>query len=269
MARDQTAALIVIGNEILSGKVVDTNSGFLARELRAAGVTLQRMLVIPDEIDTIAAAVRDMRPAYDVVFTSGGVGPTHDDVTIAGIAAGLGRSVVVHPELEEMLRGFFGDRINEARLKMAEVVEGTELLFDGDVRFPTFRVANIYILPGIPEIFRDKCAAICRRLEADPFHLRAIYTRLPESSIAASLNRTLEVFPELMLGSYPKLNDPEYRVRVTLESKDAEYLERAFRKLLELLPPDAVVRTEGSGGPVPVAAAQRRAGLGSELEEEV
>jgi molybdopterin-biosynthesis enzyme MoeA-like protein len=168
-----------------------------------------------------------------------------------------------------MLREFFGDRLNEARLKMAEVVEGTELLFDADVRFPTFRVANIYILPGIPEIFRDKCAAICRRLDADPFHLRAIYTRLPESAIAALLSRTLETFPELMLGSYPKLNDPEYRVRVTLESKNAEYLERAFRTLMDMLPPDAVVRTEGGQGPRPIGAAKQRTGAGPETEEEV
>lgn len=269
MARDQTAALIVIGNEILSGKVADTNSTFLARELRAAGVTLQRMLVIPDEIEVIAGAVREMQPAYDLLFTSGGVGPTHDDVTIAGIAAGLGRPVVVNPELDEMLRGFFGDRINEARLKMAEVVEGTELLFDGDVRFPTFRVANVYILPGIPEIFRDKCTAICRRLDVDPFHLRAIYTRLPESSIAACLNRTLETFPELMLGSYPKLNDPEYRVRITLESKDVDYLERAFQKLVELLPPDAVVRTEGGAESSSIGSAERCAEAGRDMEEEV
>jgi molybdenum cofactor synthesis domain-containing protein len=244
MARDQTAALIVIGNEILSGKVVDTNSSFLARELRSAGVSLRRMVVVPDEVAVIANVVRELQPTHDVVFTSGGVGPTHDDVTIAGIAAGLGRDVVTDPKLETMLRDFFGDRLNEARLKMAEVVEGTELLFHGDVRFPTFRVANIYVLPGIPEIFHDKCTAICRQLQGAPFHLRVIYTRLPEGSLAALLNQTLDAFPELLLGSYPKMNDPEYRVRVTLESKDRDYLDGAFETLMNMLPPDAVVRTE-------------------------
>jgi len=244
MARDKTAALVVIGNEILSGKVADTNSSYLARELRELGVSLRRIVVIPDEIETIAETVRGLRPTCDVLFTSGGVGPTHDDVTIAGIALGLGRVVIRHPSLESKLREFFGRGINDARLKMAEVVEGTELLFEGNVSFPTLRVENIYVLPGIPEIFRQKFDALRSRFAADPFHLRTIYTSEPESTIAASLNQVLRSFPALLLGSYPKLNDPEYRVRVTLESKDEDYLERAFAALVELLPPGAIIRTE-------------------------
>lgn len=244
MARDQTAGLIVIGNEILSGKVVDTNSAFLAQQLRAVGVTLRRMVVIPDEVAVIAAEVRAMREAVDVAFTSGGVGPTHDDVTIAGVALGLGRAVVRHPSLERMLRDYFGGEVNDARLKLAEVVDGTELEYHGNLSFPTFRVENIYILPGIPEIFREKVLALQPRLAGDPFHLRVVYTREVESSIASCLNRTLEQFPALLLGSYPKLNDPEYRVRITLESKDREYVERALATLLDMLPPSAVVRTE-------------------------
>ena len=244
MARDRTAALIVIGNEILSGKVADTNSTFLAQQLRAAGVSLQRILVVPDEVETIAAAVRAYQAAYDVVFTSGGVGPTHDDVTIAGVALGLQRKVVRHPILESKLREFFGPEINEARLKMAEVVEGTELVLEGNLSFPTLQVLNIYVLPGIPEIFREKVQAMCHRLAVDPFHLRVIYTCEPESVIAAFLNRTVECFPDLLLGSYPKLNDPEYRVRITLESKNRDYVEQAFGALLAMLPPNAIVRTE-------------------------
>ena len=244
MARDQTAGLIVIGNEILSGKVVDTNSPFLAQQLRALGVSLRRMVVIPDEIDLIAAEVRAMQPTVDVLFTSGGVGPTHDDVTIAGVARGLGRAVVRHPALESTLREYFGAEVNDVRLKLAEVVEGTELEYHGNRSFPTFRVENIYILPGIPEIFRDKVLALRPRLASDPFHLRVVYARAMESSIAEHLNRTLEQFPDLLLGSYPKLNDPDYQVRITLESKDRQYVERALAALLTMLPPSAVVRTE-------------------------
>jgi FAD synthetase len=244
MARDDTAGLIVIGNEILSGKVADTNSTFLARELRAAGVTLRRMVVIPDEIEVIAAEVRAMQPTVDVLFTSGGVGPTHDDVTMAGIARGLGRAVVRDPSLERKLRGYFGADVNDARLKLADVVEGTELEYHGNQSFPTFRVENIYILPGIPEIFRDKVVALRARFNSTPFHLRVVYTREMESTIAEYLNQTLGQFPDLMLGSYPKLNDPEYQVRITLESKDRDYVERALAALLSLLPPHAVVRTE-------------------------
>jgi len=242
--RDQTAAIIVIGNEILSGKVVDTNAAFLTQELRSLGVTLKRIVVIPDELDAIADAVRDYHPHMDVVFTSGGVGPTHDDITIAGIALGLGRRVVRHPFLEEKIREFSGDTINAAGLKMAEVPEGAELIFGGELNFPTLRVENIYILPGIPQLFRDKFSAIKDRFSADPYFLRVVYIGTFESSIAAYLNETLAAFPDLQLGSYPKLDDPEYQVRVTLESKDRDYLNRAFDDLLARLPAEFVVRAE-------------------------
>jgi len=241
---DQTAAIIVIGNEILSGKVADTNATFLTQELRRLGVTLKRILVIPDELDAIAEAVRAYQPAVDVVFTSGGVGPTHDDVTIAGIALGLGRRVVRHPFLEEKIREFSGDTVNAARLKMAEVPEGAELIFGGQLNFPTLRAENIYILPGIPELFRDKFSAIKERFAVDPYFLRVIYLCAFESSIAGYLNDTLAVFPDLQLGSYPKLDDPEYQVRVTLESKDQNYLNRAFADLMARLPAECIVRTE-------------------------
>ena len=244
MASDKTAGLIVIGNEILSGKVVDTNSAFLAQQLRSLGVVLRHVVVVPDEVEVIAEVVRACRQAVDILFTSGGVGPTHDDVTIAGVAKGMGREVVRHPLLEGKLREFFGADINEARLKMAEVVAGTELLFEGNMNFPTFQVENVYVLPGIPEIFYEKFNAIRERFATDPFYLRVVYTRESESRIAEFLHQTLELFPDLLLGSYPKLNHPDYSVRITLESKSQEYVDQAFRALLAMLPPAAVVRTE-------------------------
>lgn len=241
---ETTAAIIVIGNEILSGKVTDTNAAFLTAELRRLGVTVKRILVVPDEIDAIATAVRDYHAEFDLVFTSGGVGPTHDDITIAGVAVGLDRRVQRDPTLERKIRDFSGVEINEARLKMAEVPDGAELVFGDDRTFPAIKVKNIYILPGIPELFRSKFLALKDRFEMDPFHMRIVYSSAMESTIAAYLNTTLAAFPDLLLGSYPKLNDPEYRVRVTLESKDLDYLNRAFAHLLAQLPPDAVVRTE-------------------------
>ncbi|MGD0946412.1 MAG: competence/damage-inducible protein A [Candidatus Binatia bacterium] len=242
--QEKTAAIIVIGNEILSGKVVDTNAAFLCRELRSLGVALRRILVIPDELDEIAEAVRSYKPAFDVVFTSGGVGPTHDDVTMAGIASALNRQVIRHPVLERKIRELSGDKINEARLKLAEAPEGAELVFDGDATFPAIHVENLYILPGIPEIFREKFLAIKSRFAVDPYFLRVVYTRAAESTIAQYLNQTLEAFPLLQLGSYPKLSDPEYRVRVTLESKDQEYVNHAFEYLMAQLPPEIIVRAE-------------------------
>ena len=239
-----SAAAVVIGNEILSGKVTDTNSPFLAAELRALGVSLQRIIVIPDELDLIATEVRTCHRTYDVVFTSGGVGPTHDDVTIEGVARALGRRVISHPDIEEKLRLFYGDKINPARLKMAEVPEGAELITDVSLNFPTIKVENIYVLPGIPEIFRQKLESLKPRFRASPYCLKVVYTGVGEGTIAEFLNDTLRAFPELLLGSYPKINDPEYVVKVTLESKDARYVERAFQHLLRVLPAGSVVRTE-------------------------
>ena len=244
MPRDLLAAIIVIGNEILSGKVVDTNAPFLTRELRAIGVTLKRILSIPDEVDEIAQAVQEFRPRYDVVFTSGGVGPTHDDVTMEGIAKGLGRRLVRHPAIENRLREFYKEHVNDARLKMSEVPEGAELLVDGRLGFPTVKCENFYILPGIPELFEQKFEALRERFSATPYTMRVVYTREGEGSIAEHLNATLAAFPELLLGSYPKLSHPEYTVKLTLESKDPEYVDRALAHLLRLLPAEAIVRTE-------------------------
>jgi len=241
---DRTAGIVVIGNEILSGKVTDTNSPFLARELRKIGVDLRRIVVIPDDLDEIAATVREFHERYDFVLTSGGVGPTHDDVTIEGIARAFGRRVVREPSLEAKLREFYKDKVNDARLKMSEVPEGVELIFGGALAFPTMKIQNVYILPGIPEILQPKFLAIAERFTGTPFHLRIVYTREGEGTIAEYLNDTVRCFPELLLGSYPKIGDSEYAVKLTLESKDREYVEHALAHLLSLLPAGYVVRTE-------------------------
>jgi molybdenum cofactor synthesis domain-containing protein len=131
------AGIILIGDEILSGKVVDENARFLIEELRELGVSLQRMTVIPDVLDEIAATVRDFSERFDHVFTSGGVGPTHDDLTMEGVARAFGTTLIRHPELERRLRGFYGERLNERNLRMADVPDGVTLI-DGDV--PTWPV---------------------------------------------------------------------------------------------------------------------------------
>ena len=243
---DRTAGIVVIGNEILSGKVIDSNSGFLARELRAIGVDVRRVSVIPDELDEIERTVKWFHEQFDLVFTSGGVGPTHDDVTIAGVARAFGRGVVRDPGLESKLREFYKNDVNEARLKMSEMPDGGELIFGGALAFPTIKIDNVYVLPGIPEILQSKFLSLRDRFSADPFHLRIVYTRAGEGSIAEHLNDTLGKFPTLLLGSYPKIGDPEYSVKVTLESKDRDYVERALRHLLSLLPDGSVVKTEGA-----------------------
>ncbi len=243
-AGDRTAGIIIIGNEILSGKVTDTNAPFLTRELRTLGVNLQRILTIPDELDDIAAAVREFKPRFDFVFTSGGVGPTHDDVTIEGIARGLGVPVIRHPAIESRLREFYKENVNEARLKMSEVPDGAELIMDARLGFPTVKCENIYILPGIPELFEQKFQSLRERFTSTPYTLRVVYTRDGEGTIAEHLNATMAAFPALLLGSYPKIGHPEYAVKLTLESKDPAYVEQAFQHLMGLLPKENIVRTE-------------------------
>lgn len=241
---DRTAGIVVIGNEILSGKVTDTNSLFLSKELRKIGVDLQRIVVIPDEVDEIERTVRDFHQRFDVVFTSGGVGPTHDDRTIEGIALAFGRRVVREPGLEANLREFYKERVNEARLKMSEIPEGAELIFGGTLAFPTIKIENVYIFPGIPEILQSKFLAIRDRFASAPFHLRVVYTQQGEGTIAEYLHQTLQRYPKLLLGSYPKIGDPEYVVKLTLESKDRGYVEDAMAHLLSILPEGCVVKTE-------------------------
>ena len=242
--QNRSAALVVIGNEILSGKVQDSNAYFTARELRQVGVELKRIATVPDELPAIAEEVGYCSSHFDFVITSGGVGPTHDDITMEGVAIAFKRRLIAHPELVQLIQKHMGERANAASLKMAEVPEGAMLNDAGDIRFPTVQVENVYVLPGIPQLFESKLTALKPRLRADPYFMRAIYTNSLESSIAEHLNATLSIYPQLMLGSYPKIGHPEYRVKLTLESKDPEYLERAFRHLLELIPGDAVVKVE-------------------------
>ncbi len=239
-----TAALVVIGNEILSGKVTDSNSGFLARELRTAGVSLERISVIVDDIATIATEVAECAGAYDVVFTSGGVGPTHDDVTIEGVAQAFGRPVVEHPGLRLAIEKAVGDTPGSPLLKMAEVPEGAELISSGDAHFPSVKIENVYVLPGIPQIFETKVESLCQRFMTSPYHLRQVLVSVNESSIAGHLNATLAAFPALLLGSYPTIGNDEYRVRLTLESKDERYLDSALEDLVGRIPGDHIVKIE-------------------------
>ncbi len=239
-----SAGLLVIGNEILSGKVVDTNSPFLARELRALGVDLARILVIPDEIELIAAETRSMSAAYDFVFTSGGIGPTHDDLTMDGVARAFGRKIELNESICARIERAQGRAPNESQRKMALIPEGSVLLDSGDLWFPIVVVENVHIFPGIPELLQRKFHSIRERFRGVPFHLSRVYVKHSESDIAASLNEVLGEFPELMLGSYPRINETDYRVLLTLESRDADYLRKALDALLARLPADAIFKVE-------------------------
>jgi len=239
-----TAALLVIGNEILSGKVVDTNSPFLASELRQLGVELERILTIPDDINLIAREVRAMSEAHDFVFTSGGIGPTHDDLTMDAIAQAFGRRLEPSLSMLERMERQQGAALNDSQRKMAMIPVGAQVIDAGDLRFPVVIVENVHIFPGIPELLQKKFHSIKERFRGVPFQLRRIYVTKRESDIADQLNELLVEFPELMLGSYPKIEEREYRVLLTLESRDGDYLTRAQESLLARLSDDAVFKVE-------------------------
>lgn len=240
----KTAGIVLIGNEILSGKIADANAAYLCRELRTLGVEVRKISVIPDEMELISGEVAEFSKAYDLVFTSGGVGPTHDDVTIEGVARGLGVGVVRNRHLVSLLERYYKGNLSEARLKMAEVPEGAELLAGDSLLFPTILVRNVYILPGVPEIFRQKFEAIKERFRDQPYFLANVFVSMGEGTLADFLNDLLQAYPRLMLGSYPEFFHPEYKVKVTLESKDKAYLDQALADFLGRLPKEAVVRVE-------------------------
>lgn len=240
----QTAGVIVIGNEILSGKVVDTNSPYLCQELRALGVDVQRIVVIPDDIAVIADDVATFSRRFDYVFTTGGVGPTHDDVTIEAVARGLQRRVVIQPQLDALLQQHWADRPSAARQKMASVPEGALLLMEPTLPIPVLLVDNVYIFPGIPQLFRRKFDSIKERFRDTPYHARRVYIGVSESTFAHLLDVLMQEFPALLLGSYPEMHNPAYRVKLTLESKDVSYLTQAYERLLGLLPVEYVTGVE-------------------------
>ncbi len=239
-----SAALLVIGNEILSGKVRDTNSTYLAVELRKLGVDLERILTIPDIIEVIASETRVMSDAYDFVFTSGGIGPTHDDLTMDGVASAFDLDIVLNQSMVDRMARHSKSPINEAMKKMALIPKGADVLDVGGLWFPVVVVNNVHILPGIPELFEKKFDSIRDRFSGVPFQVSKIYVRENESEIAEILNTLLREFPELMLGSYPKINEEDFRVLLTLESRDPDYLKRATETLLSRLPTDAIHKIE-------------------------
>lgn len=240
----RTAGLLVIGNEILSGKVVDTNSPYLAKELRELGVDLLRILTIPDEVDLIARETRAMSDAFDYVFTSGGIGPTHDDLTMESVAMAFGRRLVLNESMCERIARNQTEPLNESQRKMAMLPEGAKAVDAGDLWFPIVILENVHVFPGIPQLFEKKFEAIRDRFRGDPFHLKQVFVTRHESDIAQSLHDLLGDFPNVMLGSYPRLGETHYRVLLTLESRDLSYLERALASLLERIPDEAVHRVE-------------------------
>jgi molybdenum cofactor synthesis domain-containing protein len=232
---DRTAGIVIIGDEILSGKFADENAQFLIGALAGLGVTLRRVSIIPDELDDIAGTVRRFSDRFDWVFTSGGVGPTHDDLTMAGIARGFGTRVIIHPVLEKVLREHWGPTMPEANLRLAEVPEGAELVpgppGTSTARWPVVCYRNVYILPGVPRLFRQKFIDIQERFRATPTASARLYVNADEGVFADQLTAVAMAHPVVKIGSYPRWGETEFRVLLTLESRDRGALASALAGL--------------------------------------
>jgi molybdenum cofactor synthesis domain-containing protein len=229
------AGIVIIGNEILSGKFADENAAFLIGELRALGVELGRISVIPDDEADIAETVTRHAARFDMVFTSGGVGPTHDDVTIAGIARGFGVGVVRHPVLMDLLRAYYGDRLTESHLRLAEVPEGTEMVYGTDPVWPVVMFRNVYILPGVPSLVRRKFLQVRERFASRPFRTGRVYLMADEAANADELTRVVATHQGVSFGSYPRVDEPDFRVLLTVESQDEAAARAACAALVAAL----------------------------------
>lgn len=240
-----TAGILIIGNEILSGKVRDENLPYLLPELRKLGVSVERVHVIPDQIEIIAEAVRTFSKSFTYVITTGGVGPTHDDVTMDGVARAFECKLISDPRMEKMLRRVLKDQEpNESQLKMCRLPEGAKLIEGGDLWFPLVTYQNVYIFPGIPRLLSKKFEGIKSEFRGRPFYLRQIFVSCMESEVAQPLHDLLREFPELMLGSYPRVEDDRYYTLVTLESREQDYVNRAVEVLLGRIPAEHLIRVE-------------------------
>ena len=241
----KTAAVIVIGNEILSGKVTESNAGYLSKELRDLGVDLRRIEIVPDEVDKIAHAVSIASDEFDYVFTSGGVGPTHDDVTMRGIAEALDVGIERNEDFEETMRKFYGGSINEYILRMADLPAGSSLLWEDDLPIPVICARNIYVFPGEPGLLKKKFQAIRSRFRSEPYFLHKIFTTLEEGDIAKILEEAAEAHPAVQIGSYPVYSRKvDYRVQVTIESKDENEAREVTDFLKGCIPAETILRVE-------------------------
>lgn len=241
----RTAAMLVIGNEILSGKIQDANTVALAKLLRRLGVALRRQVAVLDDVETIAAEVRVLSSTHDFLFTSGGVGPTHDDVTIEGVARAFGVDVVEDPGLAAMIREHYGARLMEGHLRMALVPAGAKQETTADISWPLTMLHNVFVLPGVPEIFRLKLRIAEKVVGADrPFVSRAVYTRMDEGTLKPLLDAVVAAHPTVDVGSYPTWSDPSYKTKLTFDGLDADEVGRATDAFVATLPAGEPQRME-------------------------
>jgi len=225
-SRTWTAALLVIGDEILSGRTQDKNIAQVALWLNEQGIRLVEVRVVPDDIERIGEAVNALRASHDYVFTTGGIGPTHDDITVDAVAAAFGVPVIVHPEARQILVDYYRSRpggLTDARLRMARTPEGAELLANPSSGAPGIKMGNVYIMAGVPGIAAAMLAALTGRLEGGrPIVSVTVGARAPESDVADLLRETEEAHPGVAIGSYPFFRDGKFGSNFVIRSEDGE-----------------------------------------------
>ena len=232
-----TACVLIIGNEILSGRTQDENLSFLARGLNEIGIRLREAQVIPDDADVIVATVNDVRKRFDYVFTTGGIGPTHDDITAQCIADAFAVPLILHPDAKRLLETHYpAGHLNEARLRMARVPDGAVLLPNPISRAPGFQIGNVFVLPGVPSIMQGIFEQLKHRLAGGEKMLsRSVSCRLGEGTLARDLSALQDRYPDVEIGSYPYFRRGHFGVTLVLRSTNRTRLGAATEELNTLI----------------------------------
>ena len=233
-----TAALVVIGDEILSGRTHDRNIAQVASWLQVQGIRLMEVRVVPDDVERIAEAVNALRATHDYLFTTGGIGPTHDDITVDAVAAALDLPVIVHPEARRILEDYYATRggLNDARLRMARVPEGADLIPNKISGAPGIRIGNVHLMAGVPHIAAQMLDALTGTLEGGaPLLSETIGCWTPESEVADILREVEKAHANCAIGSYPFFREGRVGANFVIRSTDAGDLASCADTLCEAL----------------------------------
>lgn len=232
-----TAAVLIIGDEILSGRTRDVNLAAIARFLNGLGIRLGEARVVADETAEIVAAVNDLRARYSYVFTTGGIGPTHDDITADSMGAAFGLPVVHHPQALALLKAHYGQAdLNEARLRMARTPQGAILIDNPVSKAPGFQIGNVFVMAGIPALVEVMLASLAPRLTGGPpLQSRSVSAHVSEGMIAESLGRLASDNPQVQIGSYPFFRNQRYGTSLVVRGTDSGLLDRLALELAEMV----------------------------------
>ena len=239
MADTVTAALVIIGDEILSGRTQDANLAYIGRRLNQLGIRLREVRVVADDEDAIVAAVNHLRAAFDYVFTTGGIGPTHDDITAAAIAKAFGQKLIRNPQAVAILEASYarsGLELNEARLSMADTPEHASLIDNPVSGAPGIQVENVFVFAGVPKIMQAMFDGMTHRLTGGaPLRERSVAVDLGEGNIAATLVEVEDRHDGVTIGSYPYYHSGSFGVKLVLRGTDEAALDAAAAELLAAL----------------------------------